>query len=76
MRQKGKIDICYSKVSIHASVKDATILPKSTQGDFVVSIHASVKDATSDLLTSSKTLLVSIHASVKDATELSFGIFI
>ena len=34
-------------VSIHASVKDATIFGSATkQGDLPVSIHASVKDAT------------------------------
>ena len=55
-------------VSIHASVKDAT-LAKTRYACFLkVSIHASVKDATSKELKDSFVALVSIHASVKDAT--------
>ena len=37
-------------VSIHASVKDATLDRKSHNKDLAVSIHASVKDATSNAL--------------------------
>ena len=55
-------------VSIHASVKDATlscpfslVMPK-------VSIHASVKDATDIHYLVNSQRSVSIHASVKDAT--------
>ena len=56
------------RVSIHASVKDATdsVLPKWLT--YRVSIHASVKDATSDGSISVFCDEVSIHASVKDAT--------
>ena len=55
-------------VSIHASVKDATI--KTTLNDFFigVSIHASVKDATEKWAKAYAHVCVSIHASVKDAT--------
>ena len=57
------------EVSIHASVKDATIKISAYPFRAYVSIHASVKDATG---VSDKVLclgVVSIHASVKDATE-------
>ncbi len=57
-----------TKVSIHASVKDAT---KALDFDRIyirVSIHASVKDATKNRLYVIKHISVSIHASVKDAT--------
>ena len=55
-------------VSIHASVKDATIPSPSSYLKSKVSIHASVKDAThaDDVPDPDKD--VSIHASVKDAT--------
>ena len=56
-------------VSIHASVKDATLSFGSFRRFQQVSIHASVKDAT---LTKKGTYIyygVSIHASVKDATS-------
>ena len=57
------------KVSIHASVKDATI--KTAFNDFLitVSIHASVKDATTYRERLDSFNPVSIHASVKDATK-------
>ena len=56
-------------VSIHASVKDATIGSAYIRARKDVSIHASVKDATSvSWWHCEKTLDVSIHASVKDAT--------
>ena len=35
-------------VSIHASVKDATVIKHITVYSFIVSIHASVKDATAE----------------------------
>ena len=62
----------FIRVSIHASVKDAT--PGNYPGTFptLVSIHASVKDATPHNLARLIGFFVSIHASVKDATE-SFG---
>ena len=56
------------EVSIHASVKDATLFFRFVLNELKVSIHASVKDATikdSDL---ELVVSVSIHASVKDAT--------
>ena len=37
-------------VSIHASVKDATVYFLASDGGLIVSIHASVKDATFPLL--------------------------
>ena len=57
-------------VSIHASVKDATVIetPIRSVVCMMVSIHASVKDATYVLLASDGIYYVSIHASVKDAT--------
>ena len=57
-----------TKVSIHASVKDATRYSQILTIQMCVSIHASVKDATAigDIITYFKP--VSIHASVKDAT--------
>ena len=56
-------------VSIHASVKDATVVVLVLPTFVLVSIHASVKDAT--LLSILQLLMrtVSIHASVKDATN-------
>ena len=56
------------RVSIHASVKDATdsVLPKWLT--YRVSIHASVKDATGNWIKTRELFNVSIHASVKDAT--------
>ena len=59
-------------VSIHASVKDATIQLCKVRFGTPVSIHASVKDATELFYQSSKSSVVSIHASVKDATFVSF----
>ena len=55
-------------VSIHASVKDATVLAAMDDLSRGVSIHASVKDATFSSKSLTATLRVSIHASVKDAT--------
>ena len=55
-------------VSIHASVKDATILPLYLKIIDMVSIHASVKDATIGSAYIRARKDVSIHASVKDAT--------
>ena len=62
-----KSSIC--RVSIHASVKDATC--GSGCFDYInkVSIHASVKDATKAQLELFGADGVSIHASVKDATK-------
>ena len=56
------------KVSIHASVKDATMFTLILRLLVVVSIHASVKDATDEDGNAFKVDFVSIHASVKDAT--------
>ena len=58
-------------VSIHASVKDATLHLSSHHRRPEVSIHASVKDATRQAIQYQLLLLVSIHASVKDATQAS-----
>ena len=38
------------KISIHASAKEATKEPISSQKDIQISIHASAKEATKDLL--------------------------
>ena len=59
-----------SLVSIHASVKDATILINNSSINSSVSIHASVKDATDGEGISVDFTQVSIHASVKDATMI------
>ncbi len=59
------------KVSIHASVKDATIGSAYIRARKDVSIHASVKDATQFRGFSYKEIIVSIHASVKDATLIA-----
>ena len=58
------------KVSIHASVKDATKASALAARAIMVSIHASVKDATLCRVVVIFLDRVSIHASVKDATEL------
>ena len=58
-------------VSIHASVKDATLSLSTSYLYLLVSIHASVKDATYAHSVSHQILFVSIHASVKDATFLT-----
>ena len=55
-------------VSIHASVKDATLWDYCIPFEGNVSIHASVKDATKALDFDRIYIRVSIHASVKDAT--------
>ena len=55
-------------VSIHASVKDATINYSKRGTTTRVSIHASVKDATLGMYQMIPICRVSIHASVKDAT--------
>ena len=57
-----------SKVSIHASVKDATLSFAKYPIKRLVSIHASVKDATKEVYIKTRCYCVSIHASVKDAT--------
>ena len=57
-------------VSIHASVKDATLCRVVVIFLDRVSIHASVKDATELRVDADRnSLWVSIHASVKDATQ-------
>ena len=58
----------YLKVSIHASVKDATKQSNIKNLIIIVSIHASVKDATMFDYVAPPDSVVSIHASVKDAT--------
>ena len=60
--------ILINPVSIHASVKDATVPLVSEYTGKSVSIHASVKDATAGPIMGTPTAMVSIHASVKDAT--------
>ncbi len=59
-------------VSIHASVKDATLPFIISEQIGFVSIHASVKDATGHESHYQHTTYVSIHASVKDATFALF----
>ena len=56
------------RVSIHASVKDATSTCQLRLYYQEVSIHASVKDATLECEDFARRVRVSIHASVKDAT--------
>ena len=68
MRLGGVIVILLHRVSIHASVKDATYLKELAAIQAFVSIHASVKDATAVMYGNSLCTKVSIHASVKDAT--------
>ena len=60
-----------TKVSIHASVKDATHADDVPDPNKNVSIHASVKDATELLGGTNSVKTVSIHASVKDATKVN-----
>ena len=66
----------YIKVSIHASVKDATELNQFRGFSYKVSIHASVKDATNISIINSLISAVSIHASVKDATVMLLRVLI
>ena len=63
------INVDFTHVSIHASVKDATISHSLRYLACGVSIHASVKDATLAVLYGNLLGSVSIHASVKDATQ-------
>ena len=58
------------KVSIHASMKDATTGNFIPDGSGIVSIHASMKDATKWFARLLSQGPVSIHASMKDATRL------
>ena len=67
-RRRQKRAIAAQKVSIHASVKDATGETRELRFIYQVSIHASVKDATGNWIKSREYFNVSIHASVKDAT--------
>ena len=60
-------------VSIHASVKDATLPFIISEQIGFVSIHASVKDATEKHEGALGSPRVSIHASVKDATSETFS---
>ena len=60
-------------VSIHASVKDATLPISRVVVPRLVSIHASVKDATTRAQEFFRNATVSIHASVKDATDSQYG---
>ena len=46
MRRNGTFGKGGGEVSIHASVKDATIIQLFSRMNILVSIHASVKDAT------------------------------
>ena len=47
MRHKNRLYVIkHISVSIHASVKDATIIKDKEITEKIVSIHASVKDAT------------------------------
>ena len=56
-------------ISIHASIKDAT-LNLTEQGKLIrISIHASIKDATGMLVDWWNANSISIHASIKDATN-------
>ena len=68
MRQYRQEHRNWPKVSIHASVKDATAVMYGNLLGTKVSIHASVKDATTCQLRLYYREGVSIHASVKDAT--------
>ena len=64
---------CALSVSIHAPVKDATLLRSGATPSSGVSIHAPVKDATHTIFTSNPNSWVSIHAPVKDATYLQIS---
>ena len=68
MRQWERYSLTSFQVSIHASVKDATVTTVNTAIVDEVSIHASVKDATKRQKRAIAAQKVSIHASVKDAT--------
>ena len=68
MRLSRVVIIFLNRVSIHASVKDATTYRERLDSFNPVSIHASVKDATDEDGNAYKVDFVSIHASVKDAT--------
>ena len=69
MRRHCEKTPALSQVSIHASVKDATIGSAYIRARKDVSIHASVKDATFFQQDGTPIGGVSIHASVKDATK-------
>ena len=69
MRHFFKYAIGLKEVSIHASVKDATLHILIPRTLITVSIHASVKDATKRQKRAIAAQKVSIHASVKDATR-------
>ena len=71
MRRHCEKTPALSQVSIHASVKDATIGSAYIRARKDVSIHASVKDATGVAPLVGLTTYVSIHASVKDATKVN-----
>ena len=69
MRRHCEKTPALSQVSIHASVKDATIGSAYIRARKDVSIHASVKDATFFQQDGTPIGGVSIHESVKDATK-------
>ena len=61
---------CKRKVSIHASVMEATSVEFVPRAYEMVSIHASVMEATSPTLQWFIQQRVSIHASVMEATRV------
>ena len=61
------------KISIHASVKEATILLWKRWQTIQISIHASVKEATRFSFLLHQPIEISIHASVKEATSFSWN---
>ncbi len=63
-----------SRVSIHASAREATTLIARTGGITGVSIHASAREATCQDQSHSQIPRVSIHASAREATVTGVGL--
>ena len=62
-------DLNYLEISIHASAKEATMLPPLQLYFSAISIHASAKEATLQQPVSHHPQRISIHASAKEATS-------
>ena len=59
-----------TKISIHASAREATAPPGDTDDALNISIHASAREATCSCCRRGHVAVISIHASAREATAL------
>ncbi len=62
-------------ISIHAPIKDATIIRPILVCSSSISIHAPIKDATEKAKNKGDNQNISIHAPIKDATSCTLSVF-